>query len=473
LIARVASIFVLPHNPSLANTPGHAPTRGWLRAMDIALLFALILLNGVFAMSEIAVVSSRKARLMGLAEGGNGGAQAAIRLHDDPSHFLSTIQVGITSIGILSGAMGETVLADPLAAWLSGFPLIAPYASIAALSIVVVGITYFSVVVGELVPKRLALLAPESIASLIARPMIMLARIARPLVALLSVSSNVILRLAGARRTEAPPITDEEINVLMGQGAEAGVFHEAEQAIVSNVLRLDEQPVGAIMTPRKDIFTVDLEEPEDTIRKQIAESTYSRIVVCRDGLDHVLGVLQTGALLRQSLAGVAVDRRSIEAMLTPPLYVPDTVSTAQLLDNFRRSRSHLALLVDEYGDLQGLVTVHDVLSAIVGDMSAPDSHDEQDVVQRADGSWLVNGSTSIEKLKAAIGFDDELPGEQGGSFHTVGGFVLHMLGRIPVATDHFETPGLRIEVMDMDRNRVDKVLVQRLAADAPQTPVPD
>ena len=441
--------------------------------MDIALLVALILLNGVFAMSEIAVVSSRKARLTGLAEAGNSGAQAAIRLHDEPSHFLSTIQVGITSIGILSGAMGETVLADPLAAWLSGFPLIAPHASVAALTIVVVGITYFSVVIGELVPKRLALLAPEGIASLIARPMLLLARIARPLVLLLSVSSNVVLRLAGARRTEAPPITDEEINLLMGQGAEAGVFHQAEQAIVSNVLRLDEQPVGAIMTPRKDIFTINLEDPEDAIRLRIADSPHSRIVVCSDGLDHVLGVLQTGALLKQSLAGVTVDRRSIAALVTPPLYVPDTVSTAQLLDNFRRSRCHLALLVDEYGDLQGLVTVHDVLSAIVGDMSAPDSHNEQDVVARADGSWLVNGSTSIEKLKSAIGFDDPLPGEQGGGFHTVGGFVLHVLGRIPVATDHFEMPGLRIEVMDMDRNRVDKVLVQRLAANAPQTSAPE
>lgn len=440
--------------------------------MDIALLVALILLNGVFAMSEIAVVSSRKARLMGLAENGNGGAQAALRLHDEPSDFLSTIQVGITSIGILSGAMGETVLANPLAAWLSEFPAIAPHADIVALSIVVVGITYFAVVIGELVPKRLALLAPEGVASFIARPMLLLSRIARPLVLLLSLSSNVVLRLTGARRTDAPPITDEEINVLMGQGAEAGVFHAAEQAIVSNVLRLDEQSVGAIMTPRKDIFAIDLDEPEDAIRQRIADSPHSRIVVCRDGLDHVLGVLQTGLLLRQSLAGVAVDRRSIESLFAPPLYVPDTVSTAQLLDNFRRSRRHLALLVDEHGDLQGLVTVHDVLSAIVGEISAPDTQEEHDVVPRADGSWLVNGSTSIEKLKSATGFAHPLPGEQRGGFHTVGGFVLYMLGRIPVATDHFELPGLRIEVMDMDRNRVNKVLVQRLV-DAPPDPTPD
>ena len=438
--------------------------------MDIALLFALILLNGVFAMSEIAIVSSRKARLIGLADDGNRGAQAAVRLHEDPSNFFSTIQVGITSIGILSGAMGETALADPLAAWLAGFPLIEPYARTIALSIVVVGITYFSVVVGELVPKRLALLAPETIASLISRPMVLLALIARPLVVVLSVSSNTLLRLAGARRTEEPPITDEEINVLMGQGAEAGVFHQSEQQIVSNVLRLDEQRVGAIMTPRKDIFAVDLDDPEEEIRARIADSPYSRVLVCRDGVEHVLGVLQTGSLLKRSLAGITIDRASIEALLTPPLYVPDTVSTAQLLENFRRTRKHLALLVDEYGDLQGLVTVNDVLAAIVGDISVEDIDEAQEIVQREDGSWLVDGSTSISKLKSVIGLDEELPGEEGGGFHTVGGLVLHVLGRIPVPADHFELPGLRIEVMDMDRNRIDKVLVQQLRAEPSDTP---
>jgi putative hemolysin len=438
--------------------------------MDIALLFALILLNGVFAMSEIAIVSSRKARLIGLADDGNRGAQAAVRLHEDPSNFFSTIQVGITSIGILSGAMGETALADPLAVWLSGFPLIEPYARTIALSIVVVGITYCSVVVGELVPKRLALLAPESIASLISRPMVLLALIARPLVVVLSVSSNTLLRLVGARRTEEPPITDEEINVLMGQGAEAGVFHQSEQQIVSNVLRLDEQRVGAIMTPRKDIFAVDLDDPEEEIRARIADSPYSRVLVCRDGVEHVLGVLQTGSLLKRSLAGITIDRASIEALLTPPLYVPDTVSTAQLLENFRRTRKHLALLVDEYGDLQGLVTVNDVLAAIVGDISVEDINEAQEIVQREDGSWLVDGSTSISKLKSVVGLDEELPGEESGGFHTVGGFVLHVLGRIPVPADYFEMPGLRIEVMDMDRNRIDKVLVQQIRAEPSDVP---
>lgn len=437
--------------------------------MDIVLLVALILLNGLFAMSEIAVVSSRKVRLIGMASDGNRGAAAAMKLHEDPTHFLSTIQVGITSIGILSGAMGESALADPLAAWLSGIPLFEPYARTVALSIVVVGITYFSVVVGELVPKRLALLAPEGIASLMARPMLLLATLARPLVLVLSITSNAVLRLVGARRTEEPPITDEEINVLMGQGAEAGVFHESEQQIVSNVLRLDELRVGAIMTPRKDIYAIDLDDDDDTLRRRVAASPFSRIPVCRDGLEHMLGVLQTGALLQHSLDGTTMDRAMVESLLAPALYVPDSVSTAQLLENFRRTGKHVALLVDEYGDLQGLVTLHDVLTAIVGDIALSGLPEEREVVQREDGSWLISGSTSIERFRQAVEVGEDLPGEDEANFNTVGGFVLHMFGRIPVAADHFECAGLRVEVVDMDGNRVDKLLVQRLPPEAGMT----
>jgi putative hemolysin len=224
------------------------------------------------------------------------------------------------------------------------------------------------------------------------------------------------------------------------------------------------------MTPRKDIHAIDLDDPEDDIRRRIADSPYSRVLVCRDGLEHVLGVLQSGALLKQSLAGETIDRRSIEALLEAPLYVPDTVSTAQLLENFRRTRKHLALLVDEYGDLQGLVTVNDVLAAIVGDISVEDINEAQEVVQREDGSWLVDGSTSISKLKSVVGLEEELSGEESGGFHTVGGFVLHVLGRIPVPADYFEMPGLRIEVMDMDRNRIDKVLVQQIRAELSDAP---
>ena len=432
--------------------------------MDIALLLLLILLNGVFAMSEIAVVSSRRARLQRLADDGSPGAHSALALHSEPAHFLSTIQVGITSVGILSGAIGETALADPLTEWLKEFTLLDPYARPIALTVVVVGLTYFSVVIGELVPKRLGLLAPEGVASLVARPMDMLSRITRPLVWLLSESSGLIVRLLGARRKEEPPVTDDEINVLMEQGAEAGVFHESEQEIVSNVLRLDDLRVGAIMTHRSDMFLLDLAEPEDEIRRALAECPYERVVVCRDGLEHIIGILRTADLLRAALRGAPLD---IEARLSPPLYVPESVTATQLMENFRRARTHLALIVDEYGELEGLATLTDVLIAIVGDVPSSDAPDEQDVVRREDGSWLIDGSVAVERLKSVLEIDADLPGEEENAYNTLGGFVMHMLERMPAVADRFDWQDLRFEVVDMDKNRVDKVLVARIAAPEP------
>ena len=427
--------------------------------MDIVLLLLLILLNGVFAMSEMAVVSSRKSRLQNLADDGSPGAGSALILHQEPSGFLSTIQVGITSVGILSGAIGEAAVADPLAAWLGGFATIEPYARGVALTLTVVGLTYFSVVVGELVPKRLALLAPEGIATLIARPMMILARLAHPLVTVLSGSSAAILRLLGARRKDEPPVTDDEIKVLMEQGAEAGVFHESEQEIVSNVLRLDEQRISAIMTPRREMFVIDLEEDEGIVWQGLMETSYARVVVCRNGLDHVLGVLQTGDLLKKALGGDRVTLADLESLLRPPLYVPETVSTTQLLESFRRARLQFALLIDEYGDVQGVVTLTDVLAAIVGELSVPEAPEDRDMLQREDGSWLVDGDVGIERMKSVLDIFDDLPGEDENSFNTLGGFIMHTLGRVPAPTDHFEAAGWRFEVMDMDRNRVDKVLL--------------
>ncbi len=431
--------------------------------MDIALLLFLILFNGVFAMSEIAVVSSRKTRLQRLADDGSPGAHSALSLHVEPSNFLSTIQVGITTIGILSGAIGEAALADPFAAWLSGFPVIAPYARLIALTIVVAGLTFFTVVVGELVPKRLALMAPESIASLVSRPMLWLARSTRPIVWLLSASSGLVLRLTGVRRKDEPPVTDDEIKVLMGQGAEAGVFHESEQAIVSNVLRLDEQRIKAIMTPRKDIYALDLNDPDVEIRRRISESPYTRIVVCRDGLDHIVGILRTSDLLKAALGNEPLD---VAHALRPPLYVPAGVSTTQLLENFRKARVQSALIVDEYGELQGLVTLTDVLTSIVGEIPSEDLSEEQDIVMREDGSWLMDGGVSVERFKTVLRVNDDLPGEEENAFNTLGGFLMHMLGRVPAVADHFEWGGCRFEVMDMDKNRVDKVLVACARPDA-------
>ena len=426
--------------------------------MDIALLLFLILLNGVLAMSEIAVVSSRQSRLKKLADDGSVGARSALALHHEPATFLSTVQVGITTVGILSGAIGEATLAAPLERWLSTFPSLAPYASGIAMTLVVFGVTYFSVVIGELVPKRLGLLAPERVASLIARPMNLLSRLARPLVWLLSSSSSLLLGLLGARRRQESSVTDDEIKVLMGQGAEAGVFHASEQAIVSNVLRLDEQRISAIMTHRKDIYLIDLNESQEEIRKRLADSPYKRIVICRDGLEQIVGVLRTGDLLKGALLGEPL---SIEPFVRPALYVPASVTTTQLLETFRRARQQCALMVDEYGGLQGLVTLTDVLTSIVGDLPSSDNPEENDIVVREDGSWLVDGSVTIERLKTVLEIHGDLPGEDENAFNTLGGFVMYVLGRIPMSSDHFELGELRIEVVDMDRHRVDKVLIAR------------
>lgn len=432
--------------------------------MDVLLIVLLIVLNGVFALSEMAVVSSRRARLQNLADDGSLGAGIALALNQEPAGFLSTIQVGITTVGILNGAVGEAALANPLAAWLAGMPLLAPHAHGIALTLTVIVLTYFSVVIGELVPKQLALLAPEGLAALVSRPMQALAHAAHPLVVLLSGSSRIVLRLLGAKRKAEPPVTDEEIKVLMEQGAEAGVFHESEQEIVSNVLRLDEQRIAVIMTPRPDMVVIDLEQGREKAWQTIVDSEYSRLVVCRDGLDKIVGILQLGDLLKKTVPGRPIGIAEIEAVVQPPLYVPESVSTTQLLENFRRSRLQFALIVDEYGDVQGLVTLTDVLAAIVGELAVPEAIEERDMVQREDGSWLVDGDVGIERLKSGLDIADDLPGEAERGFHTLGGFVMHALGRVPAPADYFEAAGWRFEVMDMDRNRVDKVLIAQAGA---------
>jgi putative hemolysin len=419
--------------------------------MDIVLLLFLILLNGILSMSEIAVVSSRKARLQQLVDEKSRGAQSALALNNDPSNFLSTIQVGITTVGILSGAIGETALADQLTAWLS---------SRISLTIVVVGLTYFSVVVGELVPKQLGLLAPEKTAALIAPPMNTLSQATRPLVWLLSTSSRFLLRVMGAVRKKEPPVSDEEIKILMGQGAEAGVFHVSEKAIVSNVLRLDERRIGAIMTHRNDIYSLDLNDPEAGIRHRIAESPYTRVIVCRGGMDNIVGILRTADILKDALEGKPLNAGK---SLRPPLYVPEGATITHLLENFRNARQQCALIVDEYGELTGMVTLTDVMIAIVGELPTSDISAEQDIVMRKDHSWLIDGSVTIERLKSVLEIDGGLPGEEEQAFNTLGGFVMHALDRIPVVTDFIETSGYRFEVIDMDKNRVDKMLVTRMA----------
>ncbi|WP_306547094.1 hemolysin family protein [Desulfobulbus sp.] len=427
--------------------------------MDLALLVVLISLNGIFAMSEIAVISARDSRLQKMAKDGRRGANSALSLKNNPASFLSTIQVGITMVGILSGAIGENALAEPLTTFIGTLPWLQPYAQPIALVVVVITLTYFSVVVGELVPKHLGLLDPEKIASLVARPMKMLARIARPLVWFFSASSTFLLRILGAGKREQSSVTNEEIKLLMEQGAEAGIFHASERILVSNVLRLDEQPVVAIMTHRQDIHVLDITKPEAELREDLATCPYSRIIVCRGGLDDVAGLLRTADLLQAALACAPFD---IAQYLRQPLYVPEYVTTTQLLENFRKAQLQCALVVDEYGDIQGLVTLTDVLTAIVGEVPSSSLVETQEFIKRADGSWLIDGGVSIERVKLTLDIRNDLPGEKSNTYHSLGGLIIHVLGRIPKETDQFEEQGYRFEVVDMDTNRIDKVLASRV-----------
>ncbi|MGZ4957624.1 MAG: hemolysin family protein [Methylomonas sp.] len=424
--------------------------------VDIGLIFFLIVINGIFAMSEMSLVSSGKARLQKLVDERKAGAKSALKLHQEPSRFLSTTQVGITAVAIFSGILGEDALVTPLAQKLVQFPLLALHAETVARVLTVILITYFSVVVGELVPKRLALLRPEGIAVIVARPMNALSIFASPLVWLLSSSSNLMLRLMGAHRPPQTTVTNEEIKLLMELGAESGVFHASEGTLVDNVMRLDEQRVGAIMTPRKEIFAIDLAEGESEAREKIANCSHSRAVVCRGGLENVLGILHRSDLLKTVMSGGEIE---IATCLRPPMYVPDSMSLIHLLEFFRKARADFALIVNEYGETEGLVTLSDVLKAIVGDLPAVESELDPDVVQREDGSWLVSGGLSIKRLKSVIGMNAYFPGENDNAYNTVSGFILFQMEKIPRVADNFIYDRWHFEVVDIDGIRIDKVLI--------------
>ncbi len=432
--------------------------------MDIFILLLLILLNGVFAMSELALVSSRKVRLQQWADDGNKGAQAALKLADEPTRFLSTIQIGITSIGIMSGVFGEEAIAQRLAAWLNQYPLVAPYSTPLSVGVMVLTITTMSLIFGELVPKRLAMHNPEVLATLVSRPMTLLARATAPLVRVLSLSTDAVLRLMGSNQSKEPSITEEEIRVLMEQGADEGVFDRAEQELVENIFRLDDRKVASIMTPRKDIVSLDIEDDHASNCQLLQSHPYSRYPVCKGGMDQLIGIVDSKHLLDRLLSGGAVD---FTAGMHPPLYVPATVSLMQLLEQFKRARIHMALVVDEYGELEGMVTLHDVLESIVGGLPAGPQEDEQLIIQRDEHSWLVDGMVGPDELREHFAIDSLLPGEDTGNIHTLGGVVMFQLGRVPVPADRFEWNGFAFEVVDMDKTRVDKVMVSRLETPPP------
>ena len=421
---------------------------------DFAILLALIFINGLFAMSEIAIVSSRRARLQQFAEEGSTGAQSAIKLSEDPTRFLSTVQVGITSIGILSGALGESTVAEHLRLKLLQVPFLDAYAQPLSLVLMVFILTYLSLIIGELVPKRIAMQRPEVIAMLVAKPMQSISSLAAPLVLLLSASTNTVLRLLGARNSTEPTVTEEEIKVMIEQGTEEGVFDRAEQELVSNVLRLDDRNVGAVMTPRKDIVFLDVQQTYEENRDRLCDAPHTVIPLCDGGLDHVIGLVRSNDLLESLLRGEQID---FPRLAKSPLFVPKTITLMQLLEHFKRAHLPAALVIDEYGEVVGIATVNDVIEAIVGDFPGTEEEDPL-VVQREDGSWLVDGMLDLDGLKTLLKVD-ELPEEELGNFHTVGGLAMLQLGRVPRTGDVFELEGHRIEVIDMDKNRVDKLLI--------------
>lgn len=429
--------------------------------MELLLLAFLILLNGLFAMSEMAIVSSRKARLHQWALEKRPGATAALALANDPSRFLATVQIGITVIGVMSGAFGEASFAGSLAQWLAGWPALAAHAQGLALAIVVAAVAFASIIAGELVPKRLALANPEWIAGLVAPLMALLARLAFPLVRGLSATTDAVLKLLGLAGRTAPPVGEEEIKVLMEQGAKAGVFEKHEPLIVARLFRLGELRVTGVMTPWPDIVYLDLEEPLEWNVKRIAASGHSRFPVVRADPRKVEGIVLTKTLLADAVLGKQVD---IASSMARPLFVPESLTAMDVVALLRKHRQTAGLVVDEHGELQGLVTINDVVKALAGDIATVEEAEERDIVRRTEGSWLIDGAVTVQRFKEAVGIRIELPEEDLGSYHTLGGFAMLQLARVPRVGDAFTWEAYRIEVVDMDGNRVDKVLVTRLPA---------
>ena len=421
--------------------------------LHLSIILLLILLNGFFAMAEIALVSARPARLQPLVGEGNRGAQAAIELKADPSRLLATVQIGVTLIAVLSGTFGQATLGEPLEAYFTSFPgFIGQYAHIAAMAVVVLGIAYFSLILGELAPKRIALGAPERIASALGRFMRGLAVIGTPIEWLLSASADLVLYLIPMRH-EPAPVTDEEIGFLLREGVATGHIPPAETAIVEMALRLGDRRVSAVMTPRTQIEFLDLDDPADEIRRHIRESAFSRFPVVQGGTHHLAGIVQVKDLYDAALGGAPFDLR---AVLRTPLFLPNTVTVLRALEVFKSTGESLALVVDEYGDLEGLVTLHDILQALVGELPGGEDSDPR-IVHRDDGSWLFDGMVALDEVKQALRLAN-LPGEDP-DFHTLGGYLMAQLNRVPMVADRVTAGGFRFEVVEMDGRRVDRVLV--------------
>lgn len=419
----------------------------------VIILLILILLNGIFAMAETAVVSSRKVRLKQRAQEGNKAARMAYKLARHPGRFLATVQVGITVIGILSGAFAEERLAGQISIWIQRVPVLAPYSDVLSTTILVILLTYFALVFGELIPKRIALMYPETIASFMAPTMRLLSHLARPVVKLLDFSSEVMLRLMSIRQPQEEPVTQEELKVLIEEGASAGVFDPTEQDIVTNVFRLAERRTSSLMTPRSDIIYLNASDSPEQLRDTILESPHAFYPVVEEHLDHVLGVISAKDIMSLVLAGKAVEPTTL---MHRALIVPESVNVLQMLDAFRKNPAQMAFVADEFGSILGIVTQNQVVEAIVGEMPDLEERHEPDMVMRDNGSYLVNGSMAADDLAEKLGLP---PMPEQNHYDTVGGFCFLQLQRIPSVADSFQWAGYTFEIVDMDGNRIDKILV--------------
>ena len=426
--------------------------------LEIFAIGVLILLNGILAMSEIAVISSRKIKLQKMSQEGNKGADITLELLESPNQFLSAVQIGITLIGILAGAFGGATVSIYLNNYLSSFSILAPYSDTLSIIIVVLIITYFSLVVGELVPKRIGLNNPEKISVKIARPLKILSKITSPVVSLLSISTDSLLRLIGSKKESSDKVTEDEIKLLIKEGLEAGTVEKEEEDIIKRVFRLDQQKVGSLITPKTEIIWLDLDDPLEEVGKQIIESERSIFPVGRDELNNFLGVVQTKDILGSILNG---EKITIESNLKEPLVIPETLPVLDVLNLFKENKNyvHMAMVVDEYGSIEGLITLNDILEALVGDIPALDEPNEPKAIPRKDGSWLVDGYLSAEEFKEVLNIE-KLPDENKGNFNTIGGFIMSYTGKVPVTGEIFQWRNLEFEIIDMDGHHIDKILVK-------------
>ena len=424
--------------------------------LEILTILFLIILNGIFALSEIAIITSRKIKLQKMSQEGNKNADIAIELSESPNQFLSTIQIGITLIGILAGAFGGATIAQVISANLAKVTFLEPYSEALGFLVVVLIITYLSLVVGELVPKRIAMNNPEAMAVKIARPMKYLSKITLPLVTLLSISMEFLRKLLRIKEPEDEKDSEEEIKLLMEEGTQTGEFEKAEEDIIKRVFMLDDRRATSLMTPRTGIIWLDINESAENIKSRMTESKRAMFPVGKNSLDHFLGVIQLKDLFEVEIE----DGNTLKKYLKDPIIVPESSDVLDILQMFKESQDnvHMAMVVDEYGNIEGLITLNDILEALVGEIPAIDEPDEPRAVLRSDGSWLIDGAISIDEFKDVLDIKS-LPDEESGVYQTLAGFILNYLGRIPETGESFQSENLSFEVVDMDGHHIDKVLV--------------